>query len=132
MQNVGKIKVVLARALPRCLRILFRNQSYRSSAHDFLFVFVFFSWAELTLTLLHKGSPRMQWSGDNGALKKGEKEREFECFEEIPKARETRVTLWFVFFRSWELTPERNPKAREVQALERSLKQGTFKLPFPF
>src|SRR3954468_9185799 len=58
--------------------------------------------------------------------------REFERFEEIPKARETRVTLWFVSFRSWELTPEWNPKAREIQALERSLKQGTFKLPFPF
>src|SRR3954469_9225753 len=29
----------------------------------------FFSWTALTLALLHKGSPRMQWSGDNGALR---------------------------------------------------------------
>src|SRR3954462_1628861 len=68
-KNVGKIRIVLARALPRCLRILFRNQSYRSSAHDFLFVFVFFSWAALTFALLHKGSPTMRTSRNNGALR---------------------------------------------------------------
>src|SRR3954465_11575934 len=51
----------------------FQESERRSSAPRFSFVFVFFSWAELTLALLHKGQPRMQWSGDNNALRKGEK-----------------------------------------------------------
>src|SRR3954471_19747811 len=73
----------------------------------------------------------MQWNGDNNALKKGEK-REFECFEEIPKARETRVTLWFVSFKIWELTPEWFPKAREIQALERFPKAREIQASIPF
>src|SRR3954470_15794295 len=68
----------------RCLRILFRNQSYRSSAHDFLFVLVFFSWAALTLALLHKGSPTMRSSGNNGALRKKKKRDCFVSFRVIP------------------------------------------------
>src|SRR3954468_13069826 len=64
-----RMKNVLARALPRCLRILFRNQSYRSSAHDFLFVFVFFNWAESTFTFLHKGRPTMRTNGNDIALR---------------------------------------------------------------
>src|SRR3954467_15148870 len=58
--------------------------------------------------------------------------RECERFEEIPKARETRVALWFVFFNIRELTPEWDPKAREIQALERFPKAGEVQVSIPF